>query len=137
MKPSVKDDGREQVNKKYILAEDKDARIHPVGDEQDHATSDQPHDERGGGLIHEAVPFEQVAEHNAAAEERDEDVDGDDGVRVRHREGQPGVPERERPQIHPHGAGRRRRRGGGGSWRSPAPSGLRTTARDFRTLDGS
>jgi len=84
LKPSIKDDGREQVDEKYILAEDKNTRVPPIGDEQDDATSDQPHDERSRGLIDPPVPFQQMAEHNAAAEQRDEDVDGDDGVRVRH-----------------------------------------------------
>ena len=40
--PSVKDDGREQVDEKYILAEDKNPRVPPIGEEQDHAASEQP-----------------------------------------------------------------------------------------------
>jgi hypothetical protein len=58
--PSVEDDGREQVDEEYILAEDKNARIHPVGDEQDHTSSDQPLQKQakkkssGGNLLREA-----------------------------------------------------------------------------------
>jgi hypothetical protein len=43
-------------------------------------------DKRGDGLVHPLVPFQQVADDNAAAQQRDEDVDGDDGVVVRDRE---------------------------------------------------
>jgi hypothetical protein len=43
-------------------------------------------DERGDGLVHPSLPFQQVAGDNAGAEQRDEDVDGDDGVVVRDRE---------------------------------------------------
>ena len=122
MKPGVKNDGREQVDEENILAEDKDARIHPFGADQNDTTSDEPQDKRGGGLIDPAVPLEQVAEDNAAAEQRDEDVDGDDGVVVRHR--QPGVLESEGSQIEPH-AGRHL----GGS-RSPPASGSLGRTRD-------
>jgi hypothetical protein len=38
------------------------------------------------GLVRPSVPFQQVAGDNAGAEQRDEDVDGDDGVVVRDRE---------------------------------------------------
>lgn len=122
MKPGVKYDGREQVDEENILAEDKNARIHPLGAEQNDTTGDEPQDDRGGGFIDPAVPLEQVAEDNAAAEQRDEDVDGDDGVVVRHR--QPRVPESERPQIGPH-AGRHH----GGSRSPPASGSLQPAAK--------
>jgi len=41
------------------------------------------HDKRSGGLVHPSVPFEQVPDYNAAAEQRNEDVDRNDRVVVR------------------------------------------------------
>jgi hypothetical protein len=41
------------------------------------------HDKRSDGLVHPSVPFQQVPDDNAAAEQRDEDVDRNDGVVVR------------------------------------------------------
>jgi hypothetical protein len=58
------------------------------------------HDKRGDGFIDPPVPFQQVPDHNAAAQQRHEDVDRDDRVVVRHQ--QPAGFENESSQIQPH-----------------------------------